>query len=127
MIYNIYLFLQQLNSEASETLRELSPWAYVIVVLVLAFAGIFIKLYIAETKKTDDLEMEFRKFMSDTITQQIEVSRDVIDLVTRNKDEIKDALSTVNASDNKIEALITEIRNQLTRIEEVQKRYNNPN
>lgn len=127
MIYNILLVLQQLNTEASETLKDLSPWAYVIVILVLGFSGVFIKLYLSETKKNDELEVEFRKFMSDTITQQIEVSRDVIDLVTRNKNEIKDALNTVNASDNKVERLITEIRDQLTRIEELQKRYNNLN
>jgi hypothetical protein len=103
--------------EAAETLRELSPWAYVIVIFACVVAGVFYRLYVKEKEKRDLLEKEFRVFMSDSLTRQIQVSKDVIDLVENNKTSVNDALATFHNSDVKLESLMTEIRNQLTSIE----------
>lgn len=122
----LYLFLIQTNelaTGASETLKDLSPWAYVIVVLALAVAGTFLKLYISEKNDHQALQKEYRNFMAESLSQQIEVSKDVIDLVTRSKEDVKDALVSVNSSDLKIENLISEVKNQLSRIEQAITRF----
>lgn len=103
--------------EAGETLRELSPWAYVIVIFAVSVAGVFYRLYVKEKEKRDLLEKEFRGFMSDSLSQQIQVSKDVIDLVKNNKVSVDEALSTFHNSDIKIENLISEVNRQLASIE----------
>lgn len=105
------------DSDAAETLRELSPWAYVIVIFAMGVAGVFYRLYVKEKDKRNDLEKEFRVFMSDSLSQQIQVSKDVIDLVKNNKTSVDDALNVFHNSDVKIESLITEVKHQLTSIE----------
>lgn len=117
MAYLLFFQTELLNNGAGDTLKELSPWAYVIVILALAVAGTFIKFYVSEKNERIKLEKEFRDFMSISLSKQIDVSKDVIQLVSRNKDEVKDALNTFNASDIKVEHLITEVKGQLSRIE----------
>jgi hypothetical protein len=113
----LYQISELANGDALNTLERLSPWAYVIVLLTLAMSGVFLRLYITEKNKKAELEKEFRTFMADSLSKQIDVSKDVIQLVTRNKDEVKDALSTFTTSDAKIEALIAEVKSQLERVE----------
>jgi metal-responsive CopG/Arc/MetJ family transcriptional regulator len=85
--------------------------------LTLAISGVFLRLYITEKNEKAELEKEFRTFMANSLSKQIDVSKDVIQLVTRNKDEVKDALNTFTTSDVKIEALIAEVKSQLERVE----------
>jgi hypothetical protein len=113
----LYQISELANGDALNTLERLSPWAYVIVILTLAISGVFLRLYITEKNEKAELEKEFRTFMADSLYKQIDVSKDVIQLVTRNKDEVKDALSTFTTSDAKIEALIAEVKSQLERVE----------
>jgi len=113
----LYQISELANGDALNTLERLSPWAYVIVILTLAMSGVFLRLYITEKNKKAELEKEFRTFMANSLSKQIDVSKDVIQLVTRNKDEVKDALSTFTTSDAKIEALIAEVKSQLERVE----------
>lgn len=120
----MYIFFQILNSEASETLRELSPWSYVIVLLTLGFAGIFIKLYLSEKKARESVEKEFRSYTISTVKDQIAVSKDVISLVTNNKTEVKNALAQHSQSDMRLENLITHMKDQLDRIEKYMSNHN---
>jgi hypothetical protein len=113
----LYQISELANGDALNTLERLSPWAYIIVILTLAISGVFLRLYITEKNEKAELEKEFRTFMGDSLSKQIDVSKDVIQLVTRNKDEVKDALSTFTTSDAKIEALIAEVKSQLERVE----------
>jgi hypothetical protein len=113
----LYQISELANGDALNTLERLSPWAYVIVILTLAISGVFLRLYITEKNEKAELEKEFRTFMANSLSKQIDVSKDVIQLVTRNKDEVKDALSTFTTSDAKIEALIAEVKSQLERVE----------
>jgi len=113
----LYQISKLANGDALNTLERLSPWAYVIVILTLAMSGVFLRLYITEKNEKAELEKEFRTFMANSLSKQIDVSKDVIQLVTRNKDEVKDALSTFTTSDAKIEALIAEVKSQLERVE----------
>lgn len=114
----LYVLQQGLTDiPAGETLKELSPWAYVIVIFALGVAGVFYRLYVKEKEKRELLESEFRLFMSDSLTQQIQVSKDVIDLVKNNKADVADALNTVQNSDIKVESLVNEIKHQLASIE----------
>lgn len=113
----LYQISELANGDALNTLERLSPWAYVIVILTLAMSGVFLRLYITEKNEKAELEKEFRTFMANSLSKQIDVSKDVIQLVTRNKDEVKDALSTFTTSDAKIEALIAEVKSQLERVE----------
>jgi len=113
----LYQISELANGDALNTLERLSPWAYVIVILTLAISGVFLRLYITEKNEKAELEKEFRTFMADSLYKQIDVSKDVIQLVTRNKDEVKDALSTFTTSDAKVEALIAEVKSQLERVE----------
>jgi len=113
----LYQISELANGDALNTLERLSPWAYVIVILTLAISGVFLRLYITEKNEKAELEKEFRTFMADSLYKQIDVSKDVIQLVTRNKDEVKDALNTFTTSDVKIEALIAEVKSQLERVE----------
>jgi hypothetical protein len=113
----LYQIPELANGDALNTLERLSPWAYVIVILTLAMSGVFLRLYITEKNEKAELEKEFRTFMAESLSKQIDVSKDVIQLVTRNKDEVKDALSTFTTSDAKIEALIAEVKSQLERVE----------
>ena len=113
----LYQISELANGDALNTLERLSPWAYIIVILTLAISGVFLRLYITEKNEKAELEKEFRTFMADSLSKQIDVSKDVIQLVTRNKDEVKDALSTFTTSDAKIEALIAEVKSQLERVE----------
>lgn len=114
----LLVFMQSLDSSgAAETLRDLSPWAYVIVILSLSVAGVFYRLYVKEKEHRNKLEEEFRTFMSQSLTQQIQVSKDVIDLVNNSKVNVDQALSTFHDSDTRIESLISEMKNQLSSIE----------
>jgi len=113
----LYQISELANGDALNTLERLSPWAYVIVILTLAISGVFLRLYITEKNEKAELEKEFRTFMANSLSKQIDVSKDVIQLVSRNKDEVKDALSTFTTSDAKIEALIAEVKSQLERVE----------
>lgn len=113
----LYQISELANGDALNTLERLSPWAYVIVILTLAISGVFLRLYITEKNEKAELEKEFRTFMADSLYKQIDVSKDVIQLVTRNKDEVKDALNTFTTSDAKVEALIAEVKSQLERVE----------
>jgi len=113
----LYQISEIANGDALNTLERLSPWAYVIVILTLAISGVFLRLYITEKNEKAELEKEFRTFMANSLSKQIDVSKDVIQLVTRNKDEVKDALNTFTTSDVKIEALIAEVKSQLERVE----------
>jgi hypothetical protein len=113
----LYQISELANGDALNTLERLSPWAYVIVILTLAISGVFLRLYITEKNEKAELEKEFRTFMANSLSKQIDVSKDVIQLVTRNKDEVKDALNTFTTSDVKIEALIAEVKSQLERVE----------
>jgi len=113
----LYQISELANGDALNTLERLSPWAYVIVILTLAISGVFLRLYITEKNEKAELEKEFRTFMANSLSKQIDVSKDVIQLVTRNKDEVKHALSTFTTSDAKIEALIAEVKSQLERVE----------
>jgi len=113
----LYQISELANGDALNTLERLSPWAYVIVILTLAMSGVFLRLYITEKNEKAELEKEFRTFMANSLSKQIDVSKDVIQLVSRNKDEVKDALSTFTTSDAKIEALIAEVKSQLERVE----------
>jgi hypothetical protein len=113
----LYQISELANGDALNTLERLSPWAYVIVILTLTISGVFLRLYITEKNEKAELEKEFRTFMANSLSKQIDVSKDVIQLVTRNKDEVKDALSTFTTSDAKIEALIAEVKSQLERVE----------
>ena len=113
----LYQISELANGDALNTLERLSPWAYVIVILTLAISGVFLRLYITEKNEKAELEKEFRTFMANSLSKQIDVSKDVIQLVTRNKDEVKHALSRFTTSDAKIEALIAEVKSQLERVE----------
>jgi len=113
----LYQISELANGDALNTLERLSPWAYVIVILTLAISGVFLRLYITEKNEKAELEKEFRTFMAHSLSKQIDVSKDVIQLVTRNKDEVKHALSRFTTSDAKIEALIAEVKSQLERVE----------
>ena len=113
----LYQISELANGDALNTLERLSPWAYVIVILTLAISGVFLRLYITEKNEKAELEKEFRTFMANSLSKQIDVSKDVIQLVTRNKDEVKDALSTFTTSDAKIAALIAEVKSQIERVE----------
>lgn len=119
-IFLILNWLQaNLPTDASDTLRELSPWTYVIVTLTLVFCGIFVRLYTTEKKAREDIEKEYREYAISTVSEQISVSKDVIALVTTNKEEIKDALQVHGKSDMRLENILTHIREQLKRIEDL--------
>lgn len=118
MIELLVVFQESLvNSEAANTLKDLSPWAYVIVIFAIGVAGVFYRLYVKEKEHRDALEKEFRSFMSDSLSQQIQVSKDVIDLVKGNRSDVNDALHTFHTSDAKLEGLIGEVKSQLASIE----------
>lgn len=124
LLVKLFAIQTELPTGASDTLKELSPWAYVIVTLALAFCGIFLKLYLSEKKAREATEKEYREYAISTVSDQISVSKDVIALVTDNKEDIKDALKVHGQSDLKVENILTHIKNQLERIENLVTSHN---
>lgn len=105
------------DAGAGEVLRELSPWAYVIVILVLGIATVFYRLYTSQVTKSEELEKEFRNFISDSLSRQIEVSKDVIELVESSNTEVSTAMNKFESTDVQLITLLSEVKVQLASIE----------
>ena len=105
------------NQEAMNTLKEVSPGAFVVTALALSITTLFIYLYIKEKSAHEKTKDEYLSYAKETVAEQINVSKDVIDLVKHSNGQLGNLSTESRKILDSLSSAVSEISLQLQKIE----------
>jgi hypothetical protein len=108
-----------IDNPGLETLKEISMFTYVVVMMALSIASLFIYLYLKEKKEKDELYEEYLKYTKESVKEQINVSKDVIAIIQNTTVKLDSASTRQTGVLALIQKGINDLTTQLAKLEAI--------